>query len=294
MIRNEQGLVVPGPPGGDKEVGPWLSRYPLPSRPQIVRVTKEMAGDWLDFRTRPGTAHQRKVSKTTVQKYTEDMNGGRWRLTPQGLIADTDGWFYDGQHRLQALRNSNLDELDFWVFPDEPADQFAVVDTGYGRQARQLYTGQYAGIITSAARYLVAGQIGEYARRLSPVAVLDLSATWPELDSFAHDASQVANKAKVNGPAHLAVLAQAARTAHRDDIREWIQGLTWGFDLRPGDVRGHLRNRFMGCVPAQRPREGAAYGLIAKAWGLHVAGERMQILTWRENEGIPKIPGFKE
>src|SRR5947209_3204436 len=217
--------------------GPWLSRFALPSQPQIMTVTHEMAGDWLDNRSRPGTDHQRKLLRTKVELYTQEMNAGRWRTTPQGLIFDTEGWMFNGQHRLQALRNSVRDELEFWVFPNEAADLFALVDTGAIRQARQLYTGKYASVVTSAPRYLGEGRIGQYISTMTAAGVLEEVAAWPELVTHAPAVQAMQQKLHIPGAAHLAILAQAERTEHRESIPTWVNGVLYGTDLSAGDPR---------------------------------------------------------
>lgn len=272
------------------EIGPWLSKFALPSSAQIMTVTHEMAGDWLDYRSRPGTEHQRKLSKAKVAQYTEEMNAGRWRTTPQGLIFDTVGWMFNGQHRLQALRDSVLESLDFWVFPDEAADLFALVDTGAVRQARQLYNGRYASAVTTAPRYLRDGLIGIYATTMSPAAVLTAVEQWPELVTHAPAAQGMQQKLRIPAGPHLAVLAQAERTIHRDRILEWINGVTFGTDLSAGDPRLHIRERFVNQAGRREPEVN--YNLIAKAWNLFARGERTQILTWRKVESTIPIIGY--
>jgi hypothetical protein len=274
------------------EPGPWLSKYVLPFHPQIMVVTHEMAGDWLDNRSRPGTAHQRKLSAKKVAGYTEAMNAGKWRLTPQGLIFDTEGWMFNGQHRLQALRNSDLESLDFWVFPNEAADLFALVDTGAVRMARQLYSGSYSSVITSAPRYLGKGKIGEYITTMAPADVLSAVDDWPELVTHAASVAAAQQKLKIPGAPHLAILAQAERTEHRDKILSWINGLVRGTDLAAGDPRLHVRDRFLTMAGRRTPE--LTYNLLAKAWNAHVKEAKLQVLVWRAVEGTVPVLGFTE
>ena len=276
--------------GSQVEIGPWLSRFTLPSRPQIMTVTHDMAGDWLDYRSRPGTEHQRKLSGPKVAAYTAEMNAGRWRVTPQGLIFDSEGWMFNGQHRMQALRNSELDELDFWVFPNEAADLFALIDTPAVRQARQLFNGAHATIITSAPRYLGDGRIGQYITTMTPAAVLEEVAKWPELRTHAAAAQLVANRVRVPGAPHLAILAQAERSVYRDRIPSWLAGLAYGANLEVGDPRLHVRNRYQGASGRRDPNH--TYNLLAKAWKVHAEEGKMQILSYRDDEGTIPVVGL--
>lgn len=271
------------------EVSPADSKYALPQHAAVMRITHEMAGDWLDYRTRPGSGHQRKVSPKTVERYTQIMNAGGWRLTPQGLIFDIEGWCIDGQHRLQALRNSTLDELEFWVHPNEAADIFAMLDVGYTRQARQLYIGQYSSAITSAVRYL-GRELGKYISTMPPQTALDMVEDWPELVTHARHAQISQQRARIPASPHLAVIAQVERTLYRDKIDPWFEGIITGADMQRGDPRLQLRERFVGKSGRNKPEY--VYNLTAKAWNLHASGERVQYLTWRETEGPVPILGF--
>lgn len=279
------------------QIGPWLSQVPPPEKAGPVTFNAAMAGDWLDYRSRPGTEHQRKLSPEKVNRYAEQMVNGLWRLTPQGLIVDTEGWMFNGQHRLQALRNAAQRrpglEVDFWVFPDEPADLFSVIDTPYPRQARQLYNGKHATLITSSVRYLVPGKIGQYARALTPAEVLNvLVPTWPEVGTHASGASLAGLRARISAPAHLAVLAQAERSIHRDRIAAWLEGVTHGTNLGSGDPRRHLRERFMAIPSRQRLAVDVVYNTIAKAWNAWAEDRQLQVLVWRQNEGTIAIKGL--
>lgn len=272
-----------------REIGPADSKFPLPAHAAVFTVTHEMAGDWLDYRCRPGTGHQRKMSPKAVKRYTDVMNAGGWRLTPQGLIFDAEGWCIDGQHRLQALRDSVLDELKFWVYPNEAADIFAVLDVGFVRQARQLYIGRYASAITSAVRYL-GKDLGKYVDTMPPQTALDMVDDWPELVTHARHAQLSQQHARIPAAPHLAVIAQAERTEHRDMIPGWFDAVITGADVSKGDPRLQLRERFRNRSGRHKPEY--VYNTVAKAWNLYATGDRAQFLTWRESEGPIAITGF--
>lgn len=270
--------------------GPWNSKFELPASPGVWYVTREMAGDWLDNRTHPGKDRQRRMSRTKVATYTAEMKAGRWRLTPEGLMADVEGWIFDGQHRLQALRDSGLPGMEFWIFPDQPNDLFAVVNVGYGRQARQLYDGPNGQHVTSAVRYL-GPDLGKYIDTMTPAANLELVSKWPELTTHVSKAVSVYFKVRIPSAPHLSVLAQAERTEYRDKILEWVNGLMYGADLSAGDPRLHLRDRYRNGDAVRRSGE-LNRNLIAKAWNAYALGERLQVLRWGYNEGTVPIVGF--
>ena len=129
---------------------PSGSTFRLPSEPCVMVVTPDMASDWLSYRNHP---KNRPLSKSVAGKYQADMESGRWTLTPEGLIFDTDGWIISGQHRLKAVANSGL-EIEFWIFPDQSRDIFDVVDQGYKRTAAHVLHMPHAVSIANGARHL--------------------------------------------------------------------------------------------------------------------------------------------
>jgi len=52
--------------------------------------------------------HNRKISGLTVKKYINEMESGEWMLSPQGIGFNDKGELIDGQHRLQAIIDSNI------------------------------------------------------------------------------------------------------------------------------------------------------------------------------------------
>lgn len=286
--RDENGLIIPVADDGPH---PSKSLIPLPSEPGIYTITHEMAGDWLDNRIPPTFDHQRKMSQAKVKQRTEEMNAGLWGTPcPPGLMFNTEGWCFNGQHTLQALRNSDLSRLDLWVFPDQPHELFAVVDTQYARQARQLYGGKHATAITSAVRYL--GEVpGIYITKMSVAAQLEAVKQWPELVTHASGVSVAATKSRIPATPHLAVLAQAERTEYRDRIPGWLEGVTHGLDLRAGDPRLLLRERFLSSPSGRHRSAELIYNTIAKAWNNYASGRRLQLLHWRATEGMITVIG---
>lgn len=284
-------IITPATTPDPEGIGPWLSKYDPPSRPMIVTIDKAQAGDWLDYRVPDyrTTGNQRNRSAKVVAKYTGEMNAGRWRLTPQGLIVTVDGWLVDGQHRLQALRNSDLSSLDFWVFPDEPIDLFAHIDVHYTRQARQLYQGPNATTVTAAVRYL-GDTPGKYIGTMTPAAQLEAVSRWPEVVTHAAGVMSTYLRVRIPAAPHLAVMAQAERSIHRDKIPAWLAGLSYGAGLDAGDARLHLRDRFRAHTGRQRSTD-LVYNTIAKAWSHYVEGKAVQVLSWRAGDGIIEVPG---
>lgn len=101
---------------------------------EIVTVTPDLARQWL---ATMGT--NRSVSRSTVNRYAADMRAGRWRLTKEAISFDERGRLDDGQHRLLAQIEADVN-VTFAVIRDAPNDQFEVLDSGRPRTLGSVFT----------------------------------------------------------------------------------------------------------------------------------------------------------
>lgn len=99
----------------------------------IKTITPEIAADFLSRNVR-----NRKLMQATVNSYAEQMRRGEWQLTPQGISFNEYNELLDGQHRLNAVIESNIN-VDMFVFYNVPDIAFKVLDTGNKRQAAQVF-----------------------------------------------------------------------------------------------------------------------------------------------------------
>lgn len=277
------------------ELTPAGSKFRLPTYAQIMTVTPEMASDWLSYRNHP---KNRPLSKSVSARYQADMEAGRWtEATPEGYIFDTDGFIISGQHRMKAQANSNI-ALEMWVFPDEPRDIFEVVDQGYKRTAAHLLRVPYATTLGAGARILAA--LADDDRwgmprhtKITTPEIVETFHAWPELTWYAKDMFTCWKEAAIPGGAHLAVLAQAARTEYREKIPAWLAQVSTGADLTSGSPALHLRRRFHASLPAGKSKHVQAYALITKAWNAYATGKDITMLRHMSTETMPKVVNFE-
>lgn len=100
----------------------------------IIDVTPAMAHDWMKQNT-----HNRTLRSSVVERYARDMASGEWRLTHQGIALDGNGIVLDGQHRLQAIIDSNT-TVRMPVTFGVPAGAQLVVDTQLVRSIHDAAT----------------------------------------------------------------------------------------------------------------------------------------------------------
>lgn len=323
------GSYTPDPLTNFTDADRWAA---LPEESKKVKVTPAMARNWLDTRAHPDVVNIRNYSKATGQEYGRLIALKKFPSTHQGIAfvgeeRDSDGdlvprtgVLLDGRHRLEALciardlvrgawavKNPDEDQLamrkawpnpdevhlEMWVHPNEPADTFAYVDLGRKRDARQLYRGKHGTILAGAARWLVPGHEAEYARKMLPAEVLDLIGKWHELEKYA-PLARSAGRQGIPAAQHLAIIAMAARTRNKPEIDEWFEGILTGENLKAGDPRLKVRDRFAKMDKGDRGNRELVFYNLVKGWNAWAAGERMQVLSWRFTEGPITVRGYGE
>ena len=101
---------------------------------QFVVVTPDRAARWLDRNTR-----NRRLRARTLDRYTRDMENGRWHMDGSPIRFAKDGTLLDGQHRLAAVVKSGLSQKMLVVVGLVPEAQ-SVMDTGPARSAADALT----------------------------------------------------------------------------------------------------------------------------------------------------------
>lgn len=270
-------------------------QMPIPENPGTIKVTPEIAENWLTHRN----IGNRKTSRTVVDRYARAMTEGRWLVTPQGVSFDRDGHLLDGQHRLAAVMVSGV-TVEMFIIPGFDRATFSVLDSGYKRNASQLLTDvPHNNLVASSARIIgtiegrivdkrtVGGVIASYADNDQ---ILEVINEWPELVELSSLAKACYRAAHVPAATHLAVLAQAARTRHAGRIEDWAEGIQGGVGLDRTDPRLHLRNRFIRQTKQRAAKSRLfAYRLTVRAWNAYAAGLEMGVLRVREDEETPQI-----
>lgn len=101
---------------------------------RVITVFPEMAADLLT-RNHAG----RRLSKAHVRELSEEITGGRWLLTHQGIALDGPDWssnLLDGQHRLESIVATGKPEEIFVVF-NVPREAFSAMDLATRRTGAQ-------------------------------------------------------------------------------------------------------------------------------------------------------------
>lgn len=97
---------------------------------------------------------QRIRRPNVVRRYSHDMEIRFWRLTHQAIAFDENGKLVDGQHRLQAIVESNLGQW-FWVCEGLTRDELMVIDQHAKRTAADAISIQRGEFIDKDATAIV-------------------------------------------------------------------------------------------------------------------------------------------
>jgi hypothetical protein len=259
-------------------------------RTSLIAVTPAMAQLWMQRNDQ-----NRTLSKNLVNQLTQDILQGRWVMNGETIKFDREGRLIDGQHRLQAVIQSNT-AVDMWVVDGlEPMSQMTI-DIGRPRTAgSQLQIGNIpnANNVASIAACLIrwatcphvvwGGQnmpskahIVEYAMQRAE----DLN--WGSLQGRqAYQASRI----RVVAYATVAVAARAADLA--EEWHAFHETLIVGANLSEGDPRLALRNYG---VRKQTNMVGGAWAqqrdvaVVTKAFKAYCDGRDVRLLRFTRDE----------
>lgn len=103
-------------------------------RHEIYNVSPEMADAWLGQNN-----HNRKLRKAVVSKYARDMSRGLWKFNGEPIQFDSNGDLINGQHRLNAVRESRTTQ-PFLVVTGLPPEAHESLDAGAKRTAGDVLT----------------------------------------------------------------------------------------------------------------------------------------------------------
>ena len=119
------------PPGLEEVHAFWLPE-PWDCWMAPVLVTAEMATEWLSL----NVENNRNVIDTLVEQLFYDLTDDKWRATHQGVAFNRACQFFDGQNRLNAIKQAGDKPAWLLVFWGVDDGTMQVVDTGRSRSVR--------------------------------------------------------------------------------------------------------------------------------------------------------------
>lgn len=261
---------------------------------EVRDVDPSVAAAWL---AKPWV-RQRTVSHAVVRKYARAMADGRWEepsLDPIGFTPDGD--LGNGQHRLSAVIESGW-RGEMLVAMNVPPENFLVHDTGRKRQASQFVKLPNASLIVAMTRVVL------WYDRLHPTPLNGTNATSFDNDEVleyvdanedlivqcARDADFAYRNAGIPSTPHAAVLFVARRgEVDEDRVSTWLDGISTGVGLGPGDPRLRLREYFIRHPNVRRDR-ATTWAVVVRAFNAFLEGRTLsKIMALSPGDQVPVV-----
>ena len=164
----------------------------------LETITPEIARQYM---TR--NRSNRSLRKAHVDRLATDIKNGDWQVTHQGIAFNEDGWLVDGQHRLQAIIDTNT-PVRVWVARGVQADSAMglMVDAGAKRNISDILKIQnWEASAYAALQYVADG----YKQNTAAV-------TARYMDKFGDAVREVRTEVKTRGVTLGSVVGAAALT----------------------------------------------------------------------------------
>lgn len=272
--------------------------------PEIVTVTASMATEWLQ-----ANSGNRRFRPVNMARLKQALEGGEARLTNDAIAFDEEGRLLNGQHRLQAIKETGID-MQLLVMRGLPATSREAIDIGARRMASDLLA--MAGVsdpVTAAATYgwlyalrqLWSGRVtilkaggarGSY--HPSPTTIRNMSETEYIADSLVIG-RRVKNSVVRLSTALVAALHHEMSKVNPNSARQFWEALAEGENLSSRSPILKLRNWLLTELTARR-RATSTYqaAMIIKAWNQWREGVMTDLLIWRPAAGerFPDVQGM--
>lgn len=195
------------------------------SEARLVRVTSDLAAEWLKLNT-----ENRRIRGRVVDTYARDFDAGRWIPNPSDpIMISSTGTLLNGQHRLSAIVKTGK-AADLYVEFGADPRSVSAIDRGLSRSAGDAFsmnTGKHKTTYWfGMARMMRQGACGTYPTLTTQEMekfFLDHEKAIDYADSLTCNARKGIKRAPVG-----AALARASYHVDRDKLEEFAQVLVSG------------------------------------------------------------------
>lgn len=245
---------------------------------EVTTLTAGLAGELLRRNT-----DNRNLRATKLAQYSSDIRNGRWAFNGEPIIISRDGQLNDGQHRAQAVLETQIPIPVVFVFGVERSSR-TTLDQGAARTA-----GDYlamdgvadASILASLGRMLIAyrasdetGFIGtNYITNAEVVARVSGD---EDCRAAAHFAQRVAKGAReFVSPSIIAFCYHTFAAIDEADAEEYLTQVAYGENLKRSDPAYTVRDRLLSLGRTARVDK---VHVIFRGWNAYRQGRRLAIV----------------
>ena len=202
------------------------------------------------------TTKNRTVNNRNVLKYANEIKQGRWRLNGESIKLDYNGNILDGQHRLLAIINANV-EIETMVTTGLDPIVFATLDTGKKRDGGDVlstygvYNSRAVASTIKMVKQLDKGMYGDSGSASRVLSNEDFPIIYAQDPSGYQDSVKFASKMyKVFQMALTPTLISTfdyylTRRYSKDISRNFLERLCLGCELTEDSPILALRNRLL-------------------------------------------------
>lgn len=259
----------------------------------VQTITPELAKKYLSRRN----SGNRNLSAAAIAKYAEDMRFGRWHLTGQPIVFDSNGRLVDGHHRLTAAAENNLTFTTLVVFGVLPqtVEAFDLVRPRSSADVAHMNGVTNARQICAIANLILIHErhgiqyMASSAKHPTKIEVSKAAVEYPDLQIALMRARGIKRWVP---PAVGGFCYWAMRQVDRAKADQFYELLESGEGLRKGNPVLALRNRLINNKTG-RARLDDIYivALMFKAWSAFRHGRTINELRWRSaGESAEEFP----
>jgi hypothetical protein len=242
----------------------------------------------------------RKLSRHRVQVIARDIKEGRFVQTGEPIIIDKKDELVSGQHRLSALIESGVEQLELLVVRGVDPDSRLAVDQGRPRSAadtlEMVKASDTPSTLAATARFVAAWDRGDLHKRsqvtgLSNAEVLDFIHKHPEVHSSVEIATNLKMPRGMFPRGALGGLHYIFARKQRTEADAFWLAVAEGEGLNAGDPRLALRERLLESAISKTKRLPfrSKVALAVKAWNLWRAGKSTGRFTLSKREAMPEL-----
>jgi hypothetical protein len=267
---------------------------------KTVVFDKEIAQEVLAYNT-----GNRRINRRKLQQLVDQMTRGDFINTGEPIIISREGVLNDGQHRLQAVVEADV-EVDMDIRFGISREAFRVTDTGASRTPGDVLTIMGAaagGQVSSTVRLLLLYERGlpESIREfVSHEEIARAFERWDDVEEVIAAVNRHPYPKAVKSIALYATAYLASRTPSKGKLDTWLDAVATGLDVGRDHPAYQVRERLLRGIPAAT-REGLLerFALMAKSWNLFAKGDTVPMREFRwtslgkNAEDFPKVAGAK-
>ncbi len=249
----------------------------------------------------------RRVNRRKVEQLAAQMKSSEFENTGEPIIVSREGVINNGQHRLLALVEADV-ELDMDVRFGIPRRAFTKTDTGTSRSSADVLTIKGVGSgnqVSSAIRLLLLyqrglpGSIRDFVSNDEVARAFD---GWHDIEDVVRTVNGHAFPKAVKSTPLYVVAFLASRSPQKSKLEAWLDALATGLDVSRDNAAYLLRERLMRATDAPigtRELLVERFALMVKSWNLFSRGESVakRDFRWspvgRTAEPFPKVNGAK-